>query len=266
MKSSFFIFKEHLSNIYLIKRLAEFQMKITNKNNYLGVVWEVLNPAIQIMMYWFIFGLGFRNNRVIEGTPFIFWLIVGISMWFFINQGILEGTKAITSKYNQVAKMNFPLSILPSHLVVSKFYSHLILLFIVIVICWVGGFKPSLYMLQLLIYIPYTLLLTMAIALLTSTFGAIIRDTQMIIQASMRILFFISSILYLPTNTLVLNVIKFNPIYFIAEGYRSAILYHKWFFIGHWELALYNLLFLAIVFVLGSIFHVKYRDHFADYI
>ena len=35
------------------------------------------------------------------------WLLVGISMWFFINQGILEGTKAITQKFNQVSKMNF---------------------------------------------------------------------------------------------------------------------------------------------------------------
>lgn len=29
------------------------------------------------------FGLGFRSNRIIEGTPFIYWLIVGICMWFY---------------------------------------------------------------------------------------------------------------------------------------------------------------------------------------
>ncbi|MCK6089556.1 ABC transporter permease [Staphylococcus warneri] len=266
MKSSFFIFKEHLSNVYLIKRLAEFQIKISNKNNYLGVLWEVLNPFIQIMMYWFIFGLGFRSNRMIEGTPFIFWLIVGISMWFFINQGILQGTKAITSKYNQVSKMNFSLSILPSYLVVSKFYSHIVLLIIVNIICWIGGYAPSIYTFQLFLFIPYTLFLTMAIALLTSTLGAIIRDTQMIIQAGMRMIFFMSSILYLPANQVVLNVIKLNPVYFIAQGYRSAILHHTWFFINHWKLAVYNILFLIVIYIIGSILHVKYRDRFADYI
>ncbi|MBC2999078.1 MULTISPECIES: ABC transporter permease [Staphylococcus] len=266
MKAPWFIIREHISNIYLIKRLAEFQMKISNKNNYLGVIWEVLNPFIQILMYWFIFGLGFRSNRSIEGTPFIFWLIVGISMWFFINQGILEGTKSITSKYKQVAKMNFPLSILPSYLVVSKFYSHIILLIIVTTICWVGGFAPSIYTVQLILFIPYTLLLTMAIVLLTSTLGAIIRDIQMIIQSGMRMVFFVSSILYLPTNPVVLNVIKLNPIYFIAEGYRSAILYHQWFFITNWQLVVYNVLFLIITFIIGSVLHVKYRDHFADYV
>lgn len=84
MNAPWIILKEHIINIYLIRRLAEFQIKITNKNNYLGVAWELINPTIQIMIYWFVFGLGFRSNRIIEGTPFIYWLIVGICMWFLL--------------------------------------------------------------------------------------------------------------------------------------------------------------------------------------
>ena len=261
-----FILKEHFNNLYLMKRLAQFEMKISNKNNYLGTAWELINPSIQIFMYWFIFGLGFRNNRTVENIPFIFWLIVGISMWFFVNQGILNGTKAVTSKYKQVAKMNFPLSILSSYIVLSKFYTHILLLILIMLICALNGYYPTIYTLQLLIFIPYTLLLTMTITLLTSTLAVIIRDVQMLMQALMRIIFFISSILYLPTNTLVLNVIQFNPIYFIAESYRAAILYQNWFFITHWKLSLYNLTFLLITFVLGSLLHVKYREQFADFL
>ena len=266
MKSSLFILKEHFNNLYLMKRLAQFEMKISNKNNYLGTAWELINPSIQICMYWFIFGLGFRNNRTVENIPFIFWLIVGISMWFFVNQGILNGTKAVTSKYKQVAKMNFPLSILSSYIVLSKFYTHVLLLILIMLICALNGYYPTIYTLQLLIFIPYTLLLTMTITLLTSTLAVIIRDVQMLMQALMRIIFFISSILYLPTNALVLKVIQFNPIYFIAESYRAAILYQNWFFITHWKLSLYNLTFLLITFVLGSILHVKYREQFADFL
>ncbi|WP_230678496.1 ABC transporter permease, partial [Staphylococcus epidermidis] len=260
------ILKEHFNNLYLMKRLAQFEMKISNKNNYLGTAWELINPSIQIFMYWFIFGLGFRNNRTVENIPFIFWLIVGISMWFFVNQGILNGTKAVTSKYKQVAKMNFPLSILSSYIVLSKFYTHILLLILIMLICALNGYYPTIYTLQLLIFIPYTLLLTMTITLLTSTLAVIIRDVQMLMQALMRIIFFISSILYLPTNTLVLKVIQFNPIYFIAESYRAAILYQNWFFITHWKLSLYNLTFLLITFVLGSLLHVKYREQFADFL
>lgn len=37
MKSTYFVMKEQLTNLYLIRRLAEFQLRISNKNNYLGM-------------------------------------------------------------------------------------------------------------------------------------------------------------------------------------------------------------------------------------
>ena len=103
------------------------------------MAWELLNPALQIMVYWLVFGLGIRSNNPVHGIPFVFWLLVGISMWFFINQGVLEGTKSISQKFNQVAKMNFPLSIIPTYIVTSRFYGHIGLLAIIIVACMFRG-------------------------------------------------------------------------------------------------------------------------------
>lgn len=37
------------------------------------------------MVYWMVFGLGIRSNVLIYGVFFVYWLLVGISMWFFIN-------------------------------------------------------------------------------------------------------------------------------------------------------------------------------------
>ncbi|MBF7023503.1 ABC transporter permease [Staphylococcus kloosii] len=265
MKSVYIVLKEHIKNIYLIKRLADFQLRISNHSNYLGLGWELINPAFQILIYWFVFGLGVRQNSSVEGVPFIFWLLVGISMWFFVNQGVLDGTKAITTKYRQVSKMNFPLSILPSYTVFSKFYAHILLLVVVMIICLTGGYHPTIYTLQLLIYIPYALLLTMSIALLTSTLSLLIRDLQMAMQAFMRIIFFVSSILYPANSAIVATVMKLNPIYFLAESYRAAILHREWYFITHWHLAVYNIALVLIIFIVGSILHMRYRDTFDDY-
>ena len=253
------VLKEHIKNFYLIQRLAQFQIKITNHNNYLGIAWEVLNPALQIMVYWLVFGLGIRSNAPIHGIPFVFWLLVGISMWFFINQGVLEGTKSISQKFNQVAKMNFPLSIIPTYIVTSRFYGHLGLLAIIIIACMCNGIIPSIHIVQLLIYVPFAYLLTSSVALLTSTLGILIRDTQMIMQALMRILFYMSPILWVPKNHgvsgLIHQIMLFNPVYFIAESYRAAILFHQWYFIDHWKLMLYNVIIILLFFIVGSILH-----------
>ena len=69
----------------------------------------------------------------------------------------------------------------------------------------------------------------MTITLLTSTLAVIIRDVQMLMQALMRIIFlYLQSYIY-RQMLLVLKVIQFNPIYFIAKSYRAAILYQNWF-------------------------------------
>ncbi|WP_251518823.1 MULTISPECIES: ABC transporter permease [Staphylococcus] len=265
MNAVWVVFKEHFRNFYLIQRLAQFQVKISNTNNYLGMAWELINPALQILVYWFVFGLGIRSNGPIDGVPFIYWLLVGISMWFFINQGVLEGTKSIATKYNQVSKMNFPLSIVPTYIVMSRFYGHLGLLAIVMILCMIGGFYPSIYTLQLLIYVPMALVLTTSIALFTSTLGVLVRDTQQAIQALMRMVFFASSILIVPPDGIVKQVMQFNPIYYLAEAYRAAVLHKEWYFITHWELTLYNVGFILFMFVVGAFMHMRYRDHFADF-
>lgn len=259
------VLKEHIKGFYLINRLAQFELKIANHNNYLGMAWELINPLIQILVYWFVFGFGIRTNAPVDGVPFIYWMLVGISMWFFINQGILDGTRSIVSKYNQVAKMNFPLSVIPSYIVFSRFYGHLGLLLIVLIICFSGGYHPSIYSLQLLIYVPYALILTTIISIFTSTLAVLIRDTQMVIQSLMRIIFFVSSILYAPKNEIVVTVMKLNPIYFLAEGYRAALLHKEWYFINHWHLTVYNFVLVLILFIVGAVVHMRYRDHFADF-
>src|SRR5699024_8276674 len=169
-------------------------------------------------------GLGIRTNNPIEGVPFIYWLLVGISMWFFVNQGILEGTKSIASKYNHVAKMNFPLSIIPSYIVMSRFYGHIALLVAVILLCMLG---------------------------------VLVKDTQPAIQALMRMVFFASSILIVPPEGIVKDVMQLNPIYYLAEAYRASVLYNEWYFVTHWELTFYNFFIIVFLFVIVSILHMR---------
>ena len=137
---------------------------------------------------------------------------------------------------------------------------------IIIGICIVNGIYPSIHIVQLLIYVPLTFFFTASVALFTSTLGIIVRDTQMIMQALLRILFYMSPILWVPKDSgiggTIGEIIKFNPVYFLAESYRAAILFHEWYFIEHWKLLLYNVIVILIFFVLGSILHRRYRDHF----
>lgn len=268
MKSLVKIIKEQTESIYLIQRLAMFHIKIDNRNNILGFIWEILNPAIQMAMYWFVFGFGIRANQGVDGVPFVFWMLAGISMWFFMNQGILDGTKSIHQKFNMVAKMNFPLSTLPSYIITGKLYGHLFLLGLLMIVFWLNGYLPSIYYLQLVYFIVVSYLFTFSVTLLTSTLAVVVRDIQMVVQSLLRVMFFLSPILWLPNRLpeVVQQFMMLNPFFYLANGYRASLLYNEWYVIDQWEMTVYNLSLIFFLLLVGSAAHFKFRNRFSDFI
>lgn len=268
MRSSFQIIKEHLNNFYLIIRLSIFELKSNNNSHYLGALWEVINPLILISIYWFVFGFGIRGNQSVGGVKYLPWLLSGITVWFFISPAIVQGSKSIYSRINIISKMNFSMSVIPTYVITSMFYQHLILTVISMVIMSLYGYLPTLYILQLPYFMLTTLILLISISLITSTLSTIIRDIQMVVQSTVRVLFYITPILWtvekLPYPIRML--MKLNPFYYIVEGYRSALLGENWYFIDHKVYTLYFWVLILVSLLIGSILHVKFRKRFVDYL
>ncbi|QHS23526.1 ABC transporter permease [Virgibacillus sp. MSP4-1] len=268
MKSALVVLKEQFKFFYLIRRLSLYELKSNNAKNYLGMAWEVINPAIQIVIFWFVFGVGMRDRGTIEGMPFFHWLLAGIVVWFFVNQGILKGTKSIFSKIKILSKMNFPMSIIPNYIIVAQLYPHVFLLFIAMVILNFLGYPISEYYLQIPYFMFGVLALLFSFSLITSTLATIIPDVHAFIQSTMRMLLYLSPILWsperLPGN--LETIVKLNPFYYIIEGYRHSLLGMDWYLIVNWEYTLYFWLIVIFFFVAGSYLHVKFRRHFIDFI
>jgi len=58
-------------------------------------------------------------------------------------------------------------------------------------------------------------------------------------------------------------IIKLNPLFYIIEGYRNSMIYHKWF----WQdlhTTLYFWVVTGVFFVVGALTFRKLRPHFAD--
>ena len=263
-----FFLKEQFGSLGLTFRLAKFKIQSENRNNFLGLLWEFLNPAIQISMYWFVFGLGIRGNSDVEGIPFVHWMLTGIIMWFFVNAAIYEGTTSIYQRYNTVAKMNFPLTVIPSHTIMGKLYVHLVMLLFLLIFLNFSGYPISIYYIQLIYFIGLTYFLALAVALVTSTLAVLIRDVTMLVQALLRVLFFVSPILWLP-NLLpedIQKIIMLNPFYYLANGYRASLLSNEWYILIEWKLTIYNISLVGVFFFIGAYLHFKFKDRFSDYI
>lgn len=274
MSALFKIIKEQILNLYLIRRLSFYEVKSANNNNYLGIAWELINPAIQISIYWFIFGIGIRERADVkfEGVTYNYleWMLAGIVIWFFVNPSIMEGSKSIHRRIRMISKMSFPMSIIPSYVILSKLYVHLILTSLIFIVIQFLHPTYSVNLIQLPYYVICVTVLVFAVTLITSTLTTIVRDIQIVLQSIMRILLYTSPFLWEITDSdkipdIVKFILKLNPLYYVASGYRSSILGNGWYFIAHWEYSLYFWVLVFLLFVIGSAMHLRFRDHFIDY-
>ena len=201
MRAAVTVLKEQFQHFYLIRRLSVYELKSKNQTNYLGMTWELLNPCIQILIYWFVFG-SIRKRADIEilggeNVPFIFWLVTGFIVWIFFYKATIQGSKSIYSRLRMLSKMNFPLSVIPNIVVFSNLYIHLGMLLIAILLLHAGGFYISIYYFQLLYYTIGLICFVFALSLVTSTLSTIIRDVHMFLNATLRMVLYISPIFIL---------------------------------------------------------------------
>lgn len=237
------------------------------------MVWEIITPSIQIMIYWFVFGTLLRREPIMVGeeeVPFIFWLIPAFFLWTFFYQSTIQGSKSIYSRLKMLSKMNFPMSVIPSYMIFSQIYIHFITLGITVIIFQLAGYYINVYYLQIPYFLFATFVLVFAISLITSTLSTVIRDIHMLLSSTLRMFVYISGVLWpisrLENFPMLIEIMKLNPIYYVISGYRASFFGSEWYFITQWQ---YTLIFWSIVLVLlfiGATIHVRFRRHFIDYL
>ena len=72
--------------------LDDFRNKYAG--SLMGITWAFIQPLMTIVIYWFIFQVGF-DSRPVADYPFILWLISGIIPWFFISESVTGVTPSL---------------------------------------------------------------------------------------------------------------------------------------------------------------------------
>ncbi|TDK62194.1 teichoic acid ABC transporter permease [Bacillus salipaludis] len=276
MKSMITVIKEQISSLYLILRLSAFEMKSANTNNYLGRFWEVLNPSIQLAIYWFVFGLGVRKGKYVDmghgiDVPFFIWMLTGMIVWFFVNPAISASSRSIYTRIQLISKMSFPMSAIPSFVIMAGFYTHLMLVAVVTIFLQFTPYKISVYFVQLPYFMLATLILLLALGLITSTLSTIVRDVQQIVQSILKMILYITPLLVHFDRLEIKGVdyaflLKLNPLYYIVEGYRASLLGTGWYGIENPQYTLYFWILVLVLFLFGSVLHIKFRNRFVDFL
>ena len=271
IKSIEYVLQENNDNLYRIYSIAKYELLSDIRDSYLGIFWNFAHPLIQIITYWFVFGMILHRGNIHDlgskSIPYIDWMLPGIVVWFFINPCITQGANAIYAKMNVITKMKFPVSVLPATVVLKELFNHLILLFILILVLLGRGKMPSIYWLQIPYYTMSAIIFATSLAMVTSVLNMLARDTRKLILACMRLLLYLTPILWPLAKAKrfpwIVAIMKANPIYYIVCGYRDSFLYHRGFH-HYYHQALSFWLITAALFVVGSMMMYKFKHKFID--
>ena len=111
-------------NRRLVAKLAKNDFKTRYAGSYLGIVWAFIQPVITILVYWFVFSVGFRSGTGNLGFPFVLYLVAGIVPWFFFQDALIGGTNSLLEYNYLVKKVVFNISVLPVVKIISAMFVH----------------------------------------------------------------------------------------------------------------------------------------------
>ena len=237
------------------------------KGSYLNLLWSFLNPLAMLLVYTFVFSVIFRPNwENTNGNSHIHFALIlfaGLIPYNLFSEAILAAPESIVSRPNFVKKVIFPLEILPlSRLgaaIVHSLLSVLILLFAVFVILgklpWTLIFLP-------VIYLPL-IFFCAGLSCILASLGVFIRDVGHLLEILVRLLFFMSPIVY-PITAIPPDfrfIIYLNPLTFIINYFQQTLIFGEMIDFQEFALVFGGSFGL---FVLGYVWFMKSKQTFAD--
>lgn len=261
------VLSELYKNRYRLIRLAGYELRSQYNGTMLGFLWNFINPALQILVYWFVFAIGLNAAPPRGDYPYIIWMIVGIIPWFYISNVLMASNMSIYGFSGILKRMYIPLSVVPIKTVVSGVIGHIWAMVIVFAVIFLSGYGVSVYVLQTLYFLFCSIAILVGYSLFASAVTVVFKDFSKFMSSVIRLLFYITPVVWvqdnLPEN--LRFILKLNPFAYIIDGYRESILYGN-SLMFHWKQGCYFWIFTIILFIVGCNIHMKFRKQFIDLI
>ncbi|WP_235933809.1 ABC transporter permease [Agromyces humi] len=179
----------------LLGRLVSRELRAKYKNSSLGILWSLIRPLAQLLIYYIAIGQFLGAARSIP--DFAIFVFTGLTVWGLYSEIVSAGTSSILSNSGLVKKVYVPREIFPLATVGGALFNFVVQFVILIGATIVAG-KPPLH--PALLYAPMSVILVVilgtAFALVLSALNVYLRDVQHLVEILLLVFFWASPIVY----------------------------------------------------------------------
>lgn len=200
----------------------------TGRDTYLGRLWLLLDPILQVSVYVVVFGLILKTSRGIDN--FVGFLTLGVIFFRFLARGISSGNDLVRRSKSVISTFDIPAVSAVLSVTYRHFMDNAIPAFVAVGISillqpdkplsWYLVFVPALY---ILIH-----LFNFGAACITAVATAQVPDFRSVVNLATRCLFFLSGVFFsvdrFETVPELQRIIELNPIYQFLQSVRSIVL------------------------------------------
>jgi len=232
--------------------LAKIEFKLRYYENKLGLLWALIKPLMDIVIYYVVFQIIMQQNI----PAFASYLFIGIILWnFFVEStmGTIQilKTKQYLYEYSNMNKIEIYVSTLLSNSI--GFFFNLIMFLIFYNFFEKESTGPSIQNLWMLAIFLNLFILALGMSLILSTIFIVAKDISQIWMVFTSFLFFLSPIFY-KLSTFEQRLPRFeylNPVAGIIINARRVMMEHS---PPHFKLMGFDYAYAILLLLLGLVF------------
>ena len=179
----------------LLGLLVSRELRAKYKGSSLGILWSLIRPLAQLLIYYVAIGQFLGAARSIP--DFAIFVFTGLTAWGLYSEIISAGTTSVIANSGLVKKVYLPREIFPLAAVGGALFNFVVQ-FLVLLVATIALGRPPLHI--ELFYLPLAIVLIVvfatALALVLSALNVYLRDVQHLVEIFLLILFWASPIVY----------------------------------------------------------------------
>jgi len=179
----------------LLEMLVRREIRARFKDSSLGLVWSLIRPLVQLLIYYVAIGKFLEAERSIP--DFAIYVFTGLTTWQFFSEIVSSGTVSIITNSGIIKKIHLPREIFPLSSVGSAMFNFAIQLTILVLAALIiRGINVDMALFSLPAAILLVLIWGTAFALFLSAANVYLRDVQHLVEVALLVGFWLSPIVY----------------------------------------------------------------------
>ena len=203
--------------------LAKRDIQVRYKQTVLGILWAVIQPFAQMIVFTLLFA---RNGFSTDGIAPPLFYFSGSICWLLFASALGNSGNSLTANQNLITKVYFPRLIIPIAAVITALVDFSISFLLLLAL--MGWFHaiPSRALLFFPVFVALALLAALSVGLWLSALNVQYRDVRYVINFMVQFWFFITPVIY-PSSIVKTHwkqiLLGVNPMSGVVEGFRWCL-------------------------------------------